>query len=69
MLTDEIYLQDIHSISSVLKAYFRELPNPLFTYQLYSKFAVSPQGLLAKFDVVMVLDESFSGQDTTAILK
>jgi hypothetical protein len=38
-LTEDIYLQDIHCISSVLKAYFRELPNPLLTYQLYSKFA------------------------------
>ena len=40
-LTSEIYLQDIHSISSLLKMYFRELPNPLLTYQLYNKFSVS----------------------------
>ena len=40
-LTEEIYLQDIHCISSLLKMYFRELPNPLLTYQLYDKFAVS----------------------------
>ena len=40
-LTSEEYLQDIHSISSLLKMYFRELPNPLLTYQLYDKFAVS----------------------------
>ena len=40
-LTSEIYLQDVHSISSLLKMYFRELPNPLLTYQLYDKFAVS----------------------------
>ena len=40
-LTAEEYLQDIHSISSLLKMYFRELPNPLFTYQLYDKFSVS----------------------------
>ncbi|XP_035827001.1 serine-rich adhesin for platelets [Aplysia californica] len=38
-LTEECYLQDIHSISSLLKMYFRELPNPLLTYQLYDKFA------------------------------
>lgn len=42
-LTEEIYLQDIHCISSLLKMYFRELPNPLLTYQLYDKFAVSLQ--------------------------
>ena len=40
-LTSEVYLQDIHSISSLLKMYFRELPNPLLTYQLYNKFSVS----------------------------
>ncbi|XP_052286601.1 uncharacterized protein LOC127882166 isoform X2 [Dreissena polymorpha] len=38
-LTSEEYLQDVHSISSLLKMYFRELPNPLLTYQLYDKFA------------------------------
>ncbi|GAB1603250.1 uncharacterized protein LOC115221295 isoform X1 [Argonauta hians] len=42
-LTDETYLQDIHSISSLLKMYFRELPNPLLTYQLYDKFAKAVQ--------------------------
>ena len=43
-LMESTYLQDIHSISSLLKMYFRELPNPLLTYQLYDKFAVSGQG-------------------------
>ncbi|KAK6172262.1 hypothetical protein SNE40_015960 [Patella caerulea] len=38
-LRDDCYLQDIHSISSLLKMYLRELPNPLLTYQLYDKFA------------------------------
>ncbi|XP_040189420.1 rho GTPase-activating protein 30 isoform X2 [Rana temporaria] len=33
------YLQDVHCVSSLCKAYFRELPNPLLTYQLYDKFA------------------------------
>jgi len=40
-LNKELYLQDIHCVSSLCKAYFRELPNPLLTYQLYDKFAVS----------------------------
>ena len=40
-MTGDDYLQDIHSISSLLKMYFRELPNPLLTYQLYNKFIVS----------------------------
>ncbi|KAF4076483.1 hypothetical protein AMELA_G00215530 [Ameiurus melas] len=38
-LYKEVYLQDIHCVSSLCKAYFRELPNPLLTYQLYDHFA------------------------------
>ncbi|XP_069057230.1 rho GTPase-activating protein 33 isoform X2 [Pleurodeles waltl] len=38
-LTKDVYLQDIHCVSSLCKLYFRELPNPLLTYQLYDKFA------------------------------
>ncbi|XP_033960585.1 rho GTPase-activating protein 30 isoform X2 [Pseudochaenichthys georgianus] len=38
-LNKDLYLQDIHCVSSLTKAYFRELPNPLLTYQLYDKFA------------------------------
>uniref|UniRef100_A0ACB8FGV8 Uncharacterized protein n=1 Tax=Sphaerodactylus townsendi TaxID=933632 RepID=A0ACB8FGV8_9SAUR len=37
-LTKEIYLQDIHCVGSLCKLYFRELPNPLLTYELYKKF-------------------------------
>ncbi|XP_061818367.1 rho GTPase-activating protein 31 [Nerophis lumbriciformis] len=37
-LTREVYLQDIHCVGSLCKLYFRELPNPLLTYELYSKF-------------------------------
>ena len=42
-LHKDLYLQDIHCVSSLCKAYFRELPNPLLTYNLYDKFAVSDQ--------------------------
>uniref|UniRef100_V9K7W7 Cdc42 GTPase-activating protein n=1 Tax=Callorhinchus milii TaxID=7868 RepID=V9K7W7_CALMI len=44
-LTKEVYLQDIHCVGSLCKQYFRELPNPLLTYELYKKFteAVSAQ--------------------------
>ncbi|XP_046948829.1 rho GTPase-activating protein 30 isoform X2 [Lynx rufus] len=38
-LRRDVYLQDIHCVSSLLKAYFRELPDPLLTYRLYDKFA------------------------------
>uniref|UniRef100_A0A670YQK7 Rho GTPase activating protein 31 n=1 Tax=Pseudonaja textilis TaxID=8673 RepID=A0A670YQK7_PSETE len=37
-LTREVYLQDIHCVGSLCKLYFRELPNPLLTYELYKKF-------------------------------
>ncbi|KAK1882347.1 Rho GTPase-activating protein 31 [Dissostichus eleginoides] len=37
-LTEEVYLQDIHCVGSLCKLFFRELPNPLLTYELYSKF-------------------------------
>jgi hypothetical protein len=40
-LSGPAFLQDIHSVSSLCKLYFRELPNPLLTYQLYGKFSVS----------------------------
>ncbi|CAG9537784.1 unnamed protein product [Cercopithifilaria johnstoni] len=37
-LRDEAILKDIHSVSSLLKQYFRQLPNPLFTFELYPEF-------------------------------
>lgn len=43
-LTREVYLQDIHCVGSLCKLYFRELPNPLLTYELYEKFTVSGRG-------------------------
>ena len=39
-IEDERYTNDVHAVSSLLKLYFRELPNPLLTYQLYTKFIV-----------------------------
>lgn len=30
--------KDVHVISSVLKSYFRELPEPLLTYALYDEW-------------------------------
>ncbi|KAK0154942.1 Rho GTPase-activating protein 31 [Merluccius polli] len=51
-LTKEVYLQDIHCVGSLCKLYFRELPNPLLTYELYSQFteAASVQGPQEKLD-------------------
>lgn len=45
-LTREVYLQDIHCVGSLCKLYFRELPNPLLTYELYKKFTVRPLAVL-----------------------
>ena len=33
-IEQEVYINDVHAVSSLLKMYFRELPNPLLTYQL-----------------------------------
>jgi len=38
LFEDRLVLQDIHSVSSLLKMYFRELPNPVCTFHLYEKF-------------------------------
>uniref|UniRef100_A0A8C2Z0T7 Rho GTPase activating protein 32a n=1 Tax=Cyclopterus lumpus TaxID=8103 RepID=A0A8C2Z0T7_CYCLU len=35
----DVFRQDIHSVGSLCKLYFRELPNPLLTYQLYDGFS------------------------------
>ncbi|MEQ2175188.1 hypothetical protein GOODEAATRI_015519 [Goodea atripinnis] len=43
-LSKDLYRQDIHSVGSLCKLYFRELPNPLLTYQLYDRFSVSISG-------------------------
>ena len=62
MYEDEAILQDIHSVASLLKMYFRELPNPLCTYQLYQQFVSAVQNtegndmrLLRMRDVVQKL--------------
>ncbi|KAL6723827.1 hypothetical protein Aduo_018791 [Ancylostoma duodenale] len=36
--------RDIYSVSSLLKQYFRQLPNPLFTFQSYSKILAAFEG-------------------------
>ncbi|KAI1285918.1 GTPase-activating protein CdGAPr [Halotydeus destructor] len=42
-LNDERISQDIHCVASLLKLYFRELPDPLLTYKLYDKFVHAMQ--------------------------
>ena len=43
----ELTVRDTHSVSSLCKMYFRELPNPLLTHQLYDKFSVSTRQRLS----------------------
>ena len=47
-LTQPDIKQDIHAVTSLLKMYFRELPNPLCTYQLYDNFV---EAIQARTDV------------------
>ncbi|XP_014665344.1 PREDICTED: rho GTPase-activating protein 32-like, partial [Priapulus caudatus] len=58
-MEDDLILQDIHCVASLLKMYFRELPNPLLTYQLYDSFVRAVQDednrLMRIFDVVQKL--------------
>ncbi|XP_055052254.1 rho GTPase-activating protein 32 isoform X1 [Misgurnus anguillicaudatus] len=60
-LTKDTYVQDIHSVGSLCKLYFRELPNPLLTYQLYEKFsdavsaATDEERLIKVHDVIQQL--------------
>uniref|UniRef100_A0A2K6FU69 Rho GTPase activating protein 32 n=1 Tax=Propithecus coquereli TaxID=379532 RepID=A0A2K6FU69_PROCO len=64
-LTKEPYVQDIHSVGSLCKLYFRELPNPLLTYQLYEKFsdavsaATDEERLIKIHDVIQQLTLEF----------
>uniref|UniRef100_A0A673MQR8 Rho GTPase-activating protein 31-like n=1 Tax=Sinocyclocheilus rhinocerous TaxID=307959 RepID=A0A673MQR8_9TELE len=58
-LTKEVYLQDIHCVGSLCKLYFRELPNPLLTYELYKKFT----------DAVSVKEEQQQLQNIRSVIK
>jgi hypothetical protein len=40
-LTDDDEYNDICAVTSILKQYLRELPNPLMTYELYPQFLES----------------------------
>lgn len=55
-LRRDVYLQDIHCVSSLCKAYFRELPDPLLTYRLYDKFAEAVAVQLEPERLVKILD-------------
>ncbi|KAI7904343.1 uncharacterized protein BX663DRAFT_504733 [Cokeromyces recurvatus] len=58
-LADEEKWNDICAITSVLKQYFRELPNPLFTYELHSKF----------MDAMMITDSKEQLQTMTQLIQ
>ncbi|XP_013098750.2 GTPase-activating protein CdGAPr [Stomoxys calcitrans] len=50
--------QDIHAVSSLLKMYFRELPNPLCTYQLYDNFVEAIQAKSESNDRLRLMKET-----------
>jgi hypothetical protein len=50
-LIDNDEFNDIASITSVLKLYLRELPDPLLTYELYPKFI----DVMGKYKTVITL--------------
>lgn len=54
-LTKDVYIQDIHCVGSLCKLYFRELPNPLLTYQLYEKFSVSKQSRSSRSQLLVYI--------------
>ncbi|KAI9483983.1 MAG: hypothetical protein EXX96DRAFT_560379 [Benjaminiella poitrasii] len=58
-LADEEKWNDICAITSVLKQYFRELPNPLFTYELHPKF----------MDAMMISDSKEQLQTMTQLIQ
>nr|XP_020469159.1 rho GTPase-activating protein 32-like isoform X2 [Monopterus albus] len=55
-LTKDIYIQDIHCVGSLCKLYFRELPNPLLTYQLYEKFSEAVSAATDEERVIKIHD-------------
>lgn len=72
-LSRDVFRQDIHSVGSLCKLYFRELPNPLLTYQLYDRFSVRiqavelkltfmPAGIKIAWEAVGVRGEAAAGK-------
>ncbi|XP_053515310.1 rho GTPase-activating protein 30 isoform X2 [Artibeus jamaicensis] len=55
-LRRDVYLQDVHCVPSLCKAYFRELPDPLLTYRLYDKFAEAVAVQLEPDRLVKILE-------------
>lgn len=53
-LIDEEKWNDICAVTSVLKQYFRELPNPLFTYELHSKYIDAMSKVFFHFFIMIV---------------
>ena len=43
LFQDRLIAQDLHSVSSLLKLYFRELPNPVCSFHLYDQFVSAVQ--------------------------
>jgi hypothetical protein len=59
-LIDEEKWNDICAVTSVLKQYFRELPNPLFTNELHSKYMDAMSKFLSLIKMVYLIANPFS---------
>lgn len=61
---------DIHAVAGLLKRYFRELPDPLFTEELYMSFVqgLGEEGIVLKKHMIEVraVDCSLVGVRTLA---
>jgi hypothetical protein len=70
-LTDEEKWNDICAVTSVLKQYFRELPNPLFTYELHAKFmdAIGKRKHVLLILCLILTSSSIAIQSTTEQLQ
>ena len=44
LFSSQLVMRDIHAVSSLLKMYFRELPDPVCTFSLYDQFVEAIQG-------------------------
>lgn len=60
-LTDDDEYNDICAVTSILKQYFRELPIPLITFELYPKFldAIGKAPVLEGFHTILKLSNAF----------
>lgn len=55
-LSDVEIFNDISSVTSVLKTYFRQLPNPLLTHALHESFVAAASGFSSLFTLSLLVN-------------